>query len=126
MIAYPEDWVLPNDTDNLCLSLFHKRPYISYPRSMQPQLYDQIEKTFNAVGLKPGCVQRVNSKAVTMSLVASGVGFAIVPQSSVKRFKNVVKSAPIKQSLPSVDYYLYCKYIENHEPLKALLKLLKQ
>ncbi|WP_164881421.1 hypothetical protein [Pseudoalteromonas sp. R3] len=37
-----------------------------------------------------------------------------------------IEFLPIKQALPSVDYYLYCRDLERHPGLRALLRLLKE
>ena len=123
--VYPKSWNVDLAKQTVCLSEFNDKPYISYPRKIQPELFDKIASEFEKVKSEPCSTQQVKSKAVTMSLVANNLGFAIVPFSIVKRFKDDVDFAFIEQSLPSVDYYLYCKKFDSNEKMKRLMALLK-
>ena len=126
VVVYPKSWNISQTKQTVCLSAFHGKPYISYPRTIQPDLFDNIANEFNKIKCQPSYVQQVKSKAVTMSLVANHVGFAIVPFSIVKRFKEVVNFAHTKQTLPSVDYFLYCNHLQSNKNLKQLLAILKK
>ena len=126
VVAYPKSWQFESKDKKVCLTQLHGREYISYPRELHPLLYDEIERVFAQNGCQPNMVLEIKSKAATLSLVASGLGFAIVPKSIAKRFDNRVNYFEIEQALPSVDYYLYCKSPQSHPLLRALLKSLKE
>ncbi|MCO7187446.1 MULTISPECIES: LysR substrate-binding domain-containing protein [unclassified Pseudoalteromonas] len=100
--------------------------YISYPRHLHPELYDEINQAFVMTNVTPKLVQQVKTKSATLALVANQVGFAIVPKSLSQNDNNQIEFLPIKQALPSVDYYLYCRDLERHPGLRALLRMLKE
>jgi DNA-binding transcriptional LysR family regulator len=58
-----------------------KAPFIRFPRHMAPGLYDQIDSMCSRAGFRPGVVQEALQIQTTISLVAAGLGVAIVPGS---------------------------------------------
>ncbi|KAF7781115.1 hypothetical protein PRUB_b0234 [Pseudoalteromonas rubra] len=124
VLAVPRAWQLT--AAELCLSALARKPYISYPRDLHPELYDEINQAFAIAHVRPKLVQQVKTKSATLALVANQVGFAIVPASLSEPDNKHIDFIPIKQALPSVDYYLYCRDLERHPGLRALLRLLKE
>lgn len=58
-----------------------KAPFIRFPRRVAPGLYDQIDRMCSRAGFKPRVVQEALQIQTTISLVAAGLGIAIVPES---------------------------------------------
>ena len=58
-----------------------KAPFIRFPRRIAPGLYDQIDSMCCRAGFKPRIVQEALQIQTTISLVAAGLGIAIVPES---------------------------------------------
>jgi len=58
-----------------------KAPFIRFPRHIAPGLYDQIDWMCSRAGFRPGVVQEALQIQTTISLVAAGLGIAIVPES---------------------------------------------
>ena len=56
-------------------------PFIRFPRNVAPGLYDQIDRICFRMGFKPNVVQEALEIQTTISLVAAGIGVAIVPES---------------------------------------------
>ena len=73
-----------------------KAPFIRFPRHVAPGLYDQIERVFARSGFKPNVVQEALQIQTTISLVAAGIGIAIVPRSA----RNLGSRHIVYRSLP--------------------------
>jgi DNA-binding transcriptional LysR family regulator len=59
-----------------------KAPFIRFPRHVAPGLYDQIEGIYGSAGFKPNVVREALEIQTMISLVAAGLGVAIVPESA--------------------------------------------
>ncbi|KAB1438816.1 LysR substrate-binding domain-containing protein [Pseudodesulfovibrio senegalensis] len=76
-------------------------PMIFYPRHLQPQLFDSFIASFREAGFSPKIVQESNSEQSTIALVATGLGCALVPDSSRRGHGRDVCFVPVRQALPS-------------------------
>jgi len=81
---------------------------IPFPRSIQPGLYDELMACFALVGVTPKIVQQATTKHTTLSLVAAGIGFALIPKSSALHAPKAVAVKPIMQiaKLPPVEHFV--------------------
>lgn len=65
----------------VAVSSLAAEPFVLFPRSMGPGLYDQILGLCRSAGFSPRVVQEaVRMKTIT-SLVAAGIGVSLVPES---------------------------------------------
>ena len=90
------------------LKLLENENLIIFPRLMQPGLYDELMTIFAKIGFSPKIVQEAYTKHTTLSLVAAGIGMAIIPRSSALNAPKGVVSKPFdkKAILPQVEHYL--------------------
>ena len=65
----------------LRLAELHNEPFILYPRANGSLLYDVIIAACQNAGFSPRIVQEAPQMALIVSLVAAGVGVALVPES---------------------------------------------
>ncbi len=56
-------------------------PFVSFPRQIGAGLYDEILAVCTAAGFSPNVVQEANEMQTIVSLVAAGIGVALVPES---------------------------------------------
>lgn len=72
-LAEPEGWI---SVDRL-----RDEPFVMFPRSYGPAFFDQVVGLCRAAGFSPRIEQEVIQMPTIVSLVASGVGVAVVPGS---------------------------------------------
>lgn len=67
---------------HISTAVLAKAPFIRFPRHVAPGLYDQIDLICGRAGFRPNVVQEALEIQTTLSLVAAGIGVAIVPESA--------------------------------------------
>ncbi len=80
-------------------------PLVFFPRGLHPELYDAMFACFKEAGFSPNVVQEVKTKKTTLSLVAAGIGLAIVPESSATLTSKGIQYRPIMGNLPKVEIF---------------------
>ncbi len=84
------------------LGLLAEEPWILWPREISSLLYDETMRACAAAGFAPRIVQEATKMSTVVSLVASGLGIALVPGSAARlRFPGTVYR-PLEQSGPAV------------------------
>lgn len=58
---------------------FHDAPFIRFSRTSTPGSFDRLDKCFQKVGFIPNTVQECRDDITIRSLVATGMGYAIMP-----------------------------------------------
>ncbi|ESP92682.1 transcriptional regulator [Pseudoalteromonas luteoviolacea 2ta16] len=124
VFACPKQWHLESTVSSI--KALCGKPFIHYPKALQPKLHEAIEEVFHQAKATMNVVQEVKTKSTTLSLVAAGLGFAIVPQSMMNKYQSQVDFIAIEEHLPSVDYYLYCQDWQVHHQIKNLYQLLSE
>ncbi|KZN47582.1 LysR family transcriptional regulator [Pseudoalteromonas luteoviolacea] len=122
VLACPKKWQLTMPSTSI--RILSGRPFIHYPKQVQPKLHAAITQVFSDAQAQMNVVQEVKTKSTTLSLVAAGLGAAIVPQSMCSKYQQQVDFINIEEHLPSVDYYLYSKNWQAHKGLEALYGVL--
>lgn len=123
VFACPKQWQL--SLTKTSIKTFSGKPFIHYPKALQPKLYETIAAAFTQAKATMNVVQEVKTKSTTLSLVAAGMGFAIVPQSMRGKYASQVDFIEITEHLPSVDYFLYCQDWQVHDRMSRLYELLR-
>lgn len=108
------------------LKKLNGEPFIFYPRSMHPKLYDAVYICFKNAGFTPDIVQEAKTKKTTLSLVASGIGISIVPESSGKLRLDGVQYRPVKGYLPDVEIYAAWNRKQDNPLITNFLHALKK
>ena len=91
-------------------------PFIRFPRHIAPGLYDEIDRMCSRAGFKPRVVQEALQIQTVISLVAAGLGIAIVPESIQSLHPDRVMYRPVVR--PSGMTEMGIAYEEdNHSPV---------
>ncbi len=80
VVALPDTHELANQS-NVCLRSLKNEPFILFPRLLAPGLYDLIISLCQQAGFSPNVTQEAIQMQTIVSLVAGGLGIAIVPES---------------------------------------------
>lgn len=80
IVALPETHLLANES-HICLPSLKNEPFILFPRLLAPGLYDLIISLCQQAGFSPNVTQEAIQMQTIVSLVAGGLGIAIVPES---------------------------------------------
>jgi DNA-binding transcriptional LysR family regulator len=100
LIALPANHPLAQ-AESLSLAQLSEEPFILYPRSVGPGIYDRIISACQTVGFSPRIGQNAPQLASTVNLVAAGLGIAIVPASMTHvhaesvRYHKIAGTAPV-------------------------------
>jgi DNA-binding transcriptional LysR family regulator len=71
----------------ITLSMLADESWIMFPRSVNINLYDHLQKIFRKAGITPNVVQEASVIQTQVSLVESGLGITVVP-AGVRRFQD--------------------------------------
>ncbi len=77
-----------------------EEPFIMYARRFAPGYYSFVESIFSRVGVVPQVVQTAGEMPTLVSLVDSGLGVALLPQSALTRKPDGVKVCAILDRIP--------------------------
>lgn len=78
------------------LGVLAREPFILFPRSLAPTLYDQVLAMCHRAGFSPNIVIEAQMQAI-VSLVAAGMGVALVPESLRNLRRKGLVYRPLKQ-----------------------------
>jgi DNA-binding transcriptional LysR family regulator len=87
------------------LSSLKNEKFIMFPKTIQPALFECLTQCFQKHGFTPDIVQEAVTKQTTLALVESGLGIALVPESSKRLSPPGVVFKSVVGKLPSVDIY---------------------
>ncbi len=96
-------------------------PFILFPRSLAPGLYDRIISFCQQAGFSPIAAQEAIQMQTIVSLVAAEMGVAIVPESMQNFQRSGVVYKPIQEPSPIVSIAL----IWLSHPTEAVLRFLE-
>ncbi len=78
MVVLPTSHPLANRS-RVSLSMLADESWIMFPRSVNINLYDHLQKIFRKAGVSPNVVQEASVIQTQISLVESGFGITVVP-----------------------------------------------
>ena len=103
VLAVPKKHVLAK-RKTILLSALRDVPLIMAPRKLRPALHDRLVACFQTAGFSPNIVQEAPSKRTEVSLVAAGIGVALIPESYSRLYhRNGVAYRQIKGELPTIE-----------------------
>jgi DNA-binding transcriptional LysR family regulator len=82
VLAIPAEWTVPKELSR-DLSLSADLAWIWIPRALTPDYHDQVAACCRAAGFTPQAQHLAQSIISQLAMVASGLGVALVPESSV-------------------------------------------
>lgn len=85
------------------LAALHAEPLILAPRRSGPKLREDMLTALARAGAVPAPAQEARTKQTTLSLVAAGIGLALVPESSQVWKRQGVLFRPVEGDLPVVE-----------------------
>jgi DNA-binding transcriptional LysR family regulator len=86
MIVLPASHPLA-ERSRITLSMLANESWILFPRSVNINLYDHLQKIFRKAGITPNVVQEASVIQTQISLVESGLGITVVP-AGVRRIQD--------------------------------------
>ncbi|MEG4342797.1 LysR family transcriptional regulator [Microcoleus sp. A003_D6] len=120
IVALPQTHPMA-DRANVQLRQLSTEPFILFPRSLAPGLYDRIVSFCQQAGFSPIAAQEAIQMQTIVSLVAAEMGVAIVPE-SMQNFQRLgVVYKPIQEISPIVSIAL----IWGLNPTPAVLRFLQ-
>jgi DNA-binding transcriptional LysR family regulator len=85
------------------LASLAQEPFILFPRLLSPRAYDQIISLCQQAGFSPNVVQEAMQMQTIVSLVAGGMGIAIVPISLQNMQRTGVVYKPLVEPAPCAE-----------------------
>jgi DNA-binding transcriptional LysR family regulator len=115
LLALPEHHTLARKS-RVSLSDLKEESFVMFARASHPSLYDQTMNSLHAANVQPNIVQIAKVTQTTRTLVAAGVGIAIVPESTKYDQREGLVYRPIEGDLPKLEIYMVWK-AERETPL---------
>ncbi|MEG3927577.1 LysR substrate-binding domain-containing protein [Microcoleus sp. T3_D1] len=120
IVALPETHPAADRT-HLELRELSTEPFILFPRSLAPGLYDAIVSLCQQAGFSPIAAQEAIQMQTIVSLVAAEMGVAIVPES----MQNFQRSGVVYKSLPESTCIVAIALIWRSDPTAAVQRFLE-
>ena len=102
VIALPEHHRLSQHA-KIAIRLLAGEPFVVFPRSLAPELYDQIISLCQRARFTPRIVQEAMQLPTVVSLVAAGIGVAVIPASLQNIGRTGVSYRPIRETTPKAE-----------------------
>jgi DNA-binding transcriptional LysR family regulator len=121
VLALPENHPL---TQHPLISLrsLSQEPFIVFPRSFAPTLYDTIISLCQQAGFSPTVVQEAIQMQTIVSLVAANLGIAIVPASLQHLQRTGVVYKAIEEPVPEIETMLAWRRSEPSMTVQRFLE----
>ena len=117
VVAFPEHHPLSRHA-KVRMRALADEPFILFPRALAPELYDQIISLCQRAHFSPRVVQEAMQLPTVVSLVAAGLGVAVIPASLRNLGRAGVNYRPIRESTPTAELAVAWRA----EPPSALLQ----
>ncbi|MFT2110432.1 LysR family transcriptional regulator [Marinomonas sp. 2405UD68-3] len=108
LLALHEHHPLANK-DVVSLTDLKGESFVMFARSSHPSLYDQIMNHLHDADVQPNIVQIAKVTQTSRTLVAAGVGIAIVPESTKYDQREGLIYRPISGKLPDLEIHMVWK-----------------
>jgi len=129
---YKEPWVvaLPEahrlaKARRIALHQLSEDQFILFPRELAPSLYDQVISMYLDAGFSPRIALEAQMHAVP-SLVAAGIGVALVPSSLQNLRRKGVLYKPLPGSLPKVEQAVAWRRESSSPLLQSFLEVVRE
>ena len=122
ILALPPDHVLARKK-RIVLADLDGQPFIFFPKSMQPALYDAVFGALANAGVSVDVVLEAKRKETMLALVAAQSGLAIVPSSARQSGRTDVVFREITDSiLPAVEIFQVWQPDQESAALKQFIR----
>ncbi len=123
LLALPANWQA--SPEKLHSAYLAQQALVIFPRKVAPALYDLIMQEFAAVGLTPKLGQQAIQMQTIISLVAAGMGYAIVPESVANLRRAGVVYQSWSDSRARIELGIAWRRDDNNPVLANFLSLLQ-
>ncbi|HLI34416.1 MAG TPA: LysR substrate-binding domain-containing protein [Terriglobia bacterium] len=110
--------------ESVCLRDLARDPFVIFPRALGTGFYDQIVSLCGQAGFSPHVVQEANEMQTIVSLVAAGIGVAIVPASISNLRMKGVSYVHISRPLARTAMTVAWRRDDASPALKAFLQII--
>ena len=125
VLAVPKNHAL-SKRKMIPLTALRGAPMIMAPRKLRPGLHDRLVACFQEAGFSPHIVQEAPSKRTEVSLVAAGIGVALVPESYSQSYRrDGVVYRQIRGGLPTIDIVAIWKADQMSSTLNDFLEVVR-
>ncbi|NJN88692.1 MAG: LysR family substrate-binding domain-containing protein, partial [Leptolyngbyaceae cyanobacterium SL_7_1] len=124
-IALPETHPLIAEPE-ISLPAIASEPFILFPRSLAPGLYDQIISLCQQANFSPRVAQEAIQMQTIISLVAAGMGVAIVPLSLQNLQRTGVVYKSLREPTPEATIAIAWRHQETSAALQRFLEVAQQ
>ncbi|TAM76295.1 LysR family transcriptional regulator [bacterium] len=107
------------------LSELRSETFVMFDRAESPALYDQIISLCRAAGFRPRIRQHVNRFTTIISLVAVGIGVAIVPSSIERMATSGVVFQSICDPMATCEIHACWRASETAQEVRNLISLIE-
>lgn len=125
VVALPEAHILA-DGSKVTLSSLAGEPFILFPRPLAPRAYDQIISLCQQAGFSPNIVQEAMQMQTIVSLVAGGIGVAIVPVSLQNMQRTGVVYKPLQEQTPCSEIAVAWRNDDRSPTIEPFLAVVQQ
>jgi len=122
VVAMPRGHRLAKEKQIAMKWLAHES-FLQVPRSLGPGFYDQFIRMCSQAGFAPKVVQEAHSTQTIVSLVASGMGIAMVPASMEHFQRTGVIYRPLKPPVPTTELAAMWRAEDTSPALKSFLNI---
>jgi DNA-binding transcriptional LysR family regulator len=125
MIALPERHRLSHRAKVPMRELAHE-PFILFPRSLAPELHDQIISLCQRARFSPRVVQEAMQLPTIVSLVAAGIGVAVIPASLQNLGRVGVNYCAIREPTPKAELVVAWRGDQPSALLQSFLRVVTE
>ena len=121
--ALPEKHPLAKKAGKLALEKLKDEPFILFPRTNAPGLYDDVVSCCKAAGFSPRVEQEATQMQTIISLVSAELGVALIPASLTNLRRTGVIYKPLKQQTPLTEIHLAWRRGDELPALRVFVDL---
>jgi len=100
-------------------------PLVTFPRDLSPVLYDQLISMCHNSGFSPAIVQEAQMQTI-ISLVAAGIGIALVPETLQNLSRTGVVYKPLSGAVPKVELGVAWRRDDRSPLLQKFLEVVRE
>jgi DNA-binding transcriptional LysR family regulator len=125
IVALPQSHPQANQPE-ITLASLAGEPFILFPRFLAPGLYDLIISLCQQAGFSPSVTQEAIQMQTIVSLVAGGMGVAIVPESLQNLQRTGVVYRTVQEATPKVTIVMIWRKMELSPTVQRFLEIVRE
>lgn len=125
MVALPADNPLAGRNE-LRMADLAEEAFVQIPRQVAPGYYDQFIRICARAGFAPKIVQEARTTPTLVSLVAGGMGVALLPASLLSLQRSGVVYRPLREPAPTTDMAVIWRPGDTSPTLFSFLQIVRE